>query len=73
MPRNIEIKARIDDIDALAATAATIGSNGPHHIAQDDTFFTCTTGRLKLRVFEDGMGELIYYSRADLQGPKESF
>ncbi|HWX01463.1 class IV adenylate cyclase [Collimonas sp.] len=73
MPRNIEIKAHVDSIEALAATAAAIGSDGPYHIAQDDTFFACATGRLKLRVFADGKGELIYYSRADQQGPKESF
>jgi predicted adenylyl cyclase CyaB len=73
MPRNIEIKARIDNIDALATKAAALGSDGPYYISQDDTFFACTTGRLKLRAFADGKGELIYYSRADLQGPKESF
>ncbi|AIY39917.1 Adenylate cyclase [Collimonas arenae] len=73
MPRNIEIKAHIDSIEALAAIAATIASDGPHLIDQDDTFFTCPAGRLKLRAFADGKGELIYYRRADLQGPKESF
>ncbi|MEO6921927.1 MAG: class IV adenylate cyclase [Collimonas sp.] len=73
MPRNIEIKARIDSIEALAAIAATITSDGPHHIGQDDTFFTCPAGRLKLRVYADGHGDLIYYRRADMSGPKESF
>ena len=73
MPRNIEIKARVDSIAALAANAAAIGSDGPYHIAQDDTFFRCASGRLKLRAFADGKGELIYYSRVDRQGPKESF
>ncbi|AMP03188.1 class IV adenylate cyclase [Collimonas pratensis] len=73
MPRNIEIKARVDSIEVLAASAAAIGSDGPYHIAQDDTFFSCASGRLKLRTFADGNGELIYYSRADQQGPKESF
>ncbi|PFH10517.1 putative adenylyl cyclase CyaB [Collimonas sp. PA-H2] len=73
MPRNIEIKARVDSIEALAAIATALGSDGPYHIEQNDTFFSCATGRLKLRSFTDGTGELIYYSRADLQGPKESF
>ncbi|AMP13000.1 class IV adenylate cyclase [Collimonas pratensis] len=73
MPRNIEIKARVDSIEVLAASAAAIGSDGPYHIAQDDTFFSCASGRLKLRTFADGNGELIYYSRADQQGPKVSF
>jgi len=39
MARNIEIKARIDSLDALAAKAATIATEGPIEIAQDDTFF----------------------------------
>ncbi|MGB7193694.1 MAG: class IV adenylate cyclase [Collimonas pratensis] len=73
MSRNIEIKARVDSIDVLAASAAAIGSDGPYHITQDDTFFSGASGRLKLRTFADGNGELIYYSRADQQGPKESF
>jgi predicted adenylyl cyclase CyaB len=42
-------------------------------IAQDDTFFACPNGRLKLRAFADGTGELIFYRRADQAGPKTSF
>ena len=53
--------------------AAPIADEGPIDIAQDDTFFTCPTGRLKLRTFADGHGELIYYRRDDQDGPKESF
>ncbi|MFY3597372.1 class IV adenylate cyclase, partial [Achromobacter xylosoxidans] len=45
----------------------------PVAIAQDDTFFACPDGRLKLRAFSDGTGELIFYRRADDTGPKESF
>ncbi len=73
MPRNVEIKARIDSVEALAARAAAIAETGPTIIAQDDSFFRCDTGRLKLRQFADGQGELIYYRRPDQQGPKESF
>jgi len=73
MPRNIEIKARIDSVAALAARAAAIATQGPVEIAQDDTFFRCETGRLKLRAFSATEGELIFYRRADAQGPKESF
>jgi adenylate cyclase class IV len=40
---------------------------------QDDTFFPCATGRLKLRDFQDGTGELIFYRRVNERGPKESF
>ncbi|HEY3288272.1 MAG TPA: class IV adenylate cyclase [Gemmatimonadaceae bacterium] len=73
MPRNVEIKARIASVDALTARAAAIADTGPVEIRQDDTFFPCDTGRLKLRQFADGTGELIFYQRADQGGPKESF
>ena len=73
MARNIEIKARIDDPVACAARAAALADHGPIVIEQDDTFFRCIGGRLKLRAFSDGTGELIYYRRADQRGPKECF
>ena len=73
MARNIEIKARVADMDALAARTAAIADGGPVEIPQDDTFFACAHGRLKLRVFEDGHGELIFYRRPDDGGPKVSF
>jgi len=73
MPRNIEIKARVDDMQALRTLVARIADEGPIAIAQDDTFFRCETGRLKLRSFSLSSGELIFYRRADRQGPKESF
>ena len=72
MPRNIEIKARVDDIEALEIAVAALAEQGPTEIEQDDTFFRCAAGRLKLRVFADGSGELIFYRRADSPGPKES-
>lgn len=73
MPRNIEIKARIESVAALAPKAAALATEGPFEIAQDDTFFRCESGRLKLRTFSVTEGELIFYRRADQQGPKESF
>ncbi len=73
MSRNIEIKAHIDSDEALTAKVAALSDEGPIEIAQDDTFFRCDSGRLKLRAFSDGTGELIYYRRANQGGPKESF
>lgn len=73
MARNVEIKARVESIDALRPAAARVADEGPIEISQDDTFFHCDTGRLKLRRFGDDSGELIYYRRADDSGPKESF
>ncbi len=73
MARNIEIKARIASVESLVPVAAAIADQGPVEIIQDDTFFTCASGRLKLRAFANGEGELIFYRRADQAGPKESF
>ena len=73
MARNVEIKARVEDLARLAAKVAAIADDGPTVILQDDTFFRCDSGRLKLRSFPDGSGELIFYRRANQEGPKESF
>lgn len=73
MPRNIEIKARIERIDDLLPKALAIADQGPVEIEQDDTFFRCDAGRLKLRTLSPSAGELIFYRRADQQGPRESF
>ena len=73
MARNIEIKAHIESVEAFLPKATAIASEGPIEIDQDDTFFTCENGRMKLRTFSEVKGELIFYRRANQQGPKESF
>lgn len=73
MKRNLEIKARIPGVSDLARKLAEIADSGPIEIIQDDTFFRCESGRLKLRQFSDHDGELIFYNREDGSGPKESF
>ena len=73
MSRNIEIKARIESVAILTPRVAALASEGPLEIAQDDTFFACDTGRLKLRAFSNDSGELIFYQRVNQTGPKESF
>jgi predicted adenylyl cyclase CyaB len=73
MPRNIEIKAHIESVQLLVPRVAAIADEGPFEIVQDDTFFSCENGRMKLRAFSKEEGELIFYRRADQQGPKESF
>jgi predicted adenylyl cyclase CyaB len=73
MPRNVEIKAKIDSVNSIAHLVEPIASEGPILIAQDDTFFWCESGRMKLRMFSKNKGELIYYQRANETGPKESF
>lgn len=73
MARNIEIKACVSDFAPIRLKAAKVASSPPVEILQDDTFFKCDKGRLKLRAFIDGTGILIFYRRPDAHGPKESF
>jgi predicted adenylyl cyclase CyaB len=73
MARNIEIKARIESISSVFSRAAGLADEGPSEIVQDDTFFPCPNGRLKLRAFSQDKGELIFYRRTGRKGPKESF
>ena len=73
MPANIEIKARLDSVDAVLPRARALADDEHAQlIHQDDTFFSVPHGRLKLRVFADGTGELIHDRRADTEGPKVS-
>jgi predicted adenylyl cyclase CyaB len=71
--RNIEIKARVLDLDLVERKVVALGCEGPKIIDQEDTFFPCRHGRLKLRTFSERSGELIFYERADQAGPKASF
>lgn len=70
--RNVEWKARARDLAAVESCAARLATGGPFDLEQDDTFFACPAGRLKLREFPSGRGELIFYERTDAAGPKLS-
>jgi len=72
MARNVEIKARAGNVAELTARVGRMATSGPEEIVQDDTFFHCPEGRLKLRAFSDGEGQLIFYKRPDTEGPKTS-
>jgi len=72
VPRNIEIKARIDSVEAVLPRARAIAGAEPLTIDQDDTFFNVPRGRLKLRQFADGSAELIHYDRPDTGEAKAS-
>ena len=72
MASNIEIKARVDDFDALRARTEVLSDQPLQIIPQEDTFFNTEKGRLKLRVLEPDLGYLIYYERPDQDGPKRS-
>lgn len=71
MKRNVEIKAAVTDLDAIEKKAARLADEGPVVLEQEDVFFFCPRGRLKLRRLT-GRAELIAYERPDAAGPKES-
>lgn len=72
MARNVELKAHIASVEAVLPRARALADGPEQRIEQDDTFFACAKGRVKLRDFGDGCGELIHYERADAEGPKLS-
>jgi len=72
MPANIEIKARVADFESLRKAADQLSDSGCQVISQEDTFFNCPGGRLKLRELSPQRGQLIYYQRQDIAGPKRS-
>jgi predicted adenylyl cyclase CyaB len=71
--RNVEIKARVGGLAAVREVVAGLADSGPMELEQEDTFFVCPRGRLKLRRFAGCVqAELIYYERPEAAGPKES-
>jgi adenylate cyclase class IV len=51
MKRNVEIKARVSDLAAVRQIVERLADSGPMELEQEDTFFACPRGRLKLRRF----------------------
>jgi len=74
MNRNVEIKARVSDVDKLLAKAKELSNSTGTVLNQEDTFFIVPHGRLKLRQIQEksSESELIFYDRADQAGPKLS-
>ena len=72
MATNIEIKARAGNPARLRERAERLSHTAAELLIQEDSFFCVPKGRLKLRVLGPGRGELIYYERMDLAGPKSS-
>jgi len=72
MATNIEIKARIQDLEKLKGLVEQLSDGPAVSIPQEDTFFPTPRGRLKLRCLSPEHGELIYYEREDASGPKPS-
>lgn len=72
MPRNVEIKARVHDFEALRQRAEALSDTPVQIIDQLDTFYITPRGRLKLRVLAPDRCELIQYARADDSTAKTS-
>ena len=72
MARNVEIKAHLSDYGDTARRARELSRSEPVIIEQEDIFFPCPSGRLKLRILGPERGELIFYQRPDQKGPKTS-
>ena len=72
MAINVEIKAKLSDYESVAKKAEELAGSEGELIHQHDVFFLTPQGRLKLRRFSSGMGQLIYYEREDKEGPKPS-
>jgi predicted adenylyl cyclase CyaB len=69
---NIEIKARVEDLNLLQSLVENLSDTQLEILQQEDIFFNVKNGRLKLRIFSADNGELIYYERSNSAGPEKS-
>jgi len=72
MASNIEIKAFDRNPEATETKARNLCGSQAALIPQRDIFFSCPSGRLKLRIFSEEKAELIFYQRQNEAGPKQS-
>jgi predicted adenylyl cyclase CyaB len=72
LAQNIELKCECLDPDAVLERALALGARDCGFVEQEDSFFPAPLGRLKLRDFGDGTGELIGYRRADADAARPS-
>jgi len=71
--RNIETKARVDDLDLVRERALTVAAQDRGAQHDTDTYFRVSNGRLKLRVSQGVPGgTLIAYQRPDRRGSRDS-
>ena len=49
MPRNVEIKAKVSDVDYLHKKAKELSKSSGVILEQEDVFYNTPNGRLKLR------------------------
>jgi predicted adenylyl cyclase CyaB len=72
VPANIEIKAYARNFEEIRRRAEALSDTSVEVIPQEDIFFNTEKGRLKLRVLALHLGQLIYYTRPNQDGPKRS-
>ena len=73
MSRNIEIKARVADLDAARAIALRLGAVPHADEEQTDRYYAVDGARrVKLRTIAGGRAELIDYQRAEASGVRAS-
>jgi predicted adenylyl cyclase CyaB len=72
MGSNIEIKARVHDPAGVEERVKPLATSRSEVLRQEDVFFNCPHGRLKMRVLFDDQAELIHYQRPDEPGPAQS-
>jgi len=70
--RNLELKARVDDLMRLRNIATKLGAAFGGKDRQIDTFYKVPEGRFKIRESSITGNELIAYSRRDKGGAMES-
>ena len=63
--RNLELKARLEDLARGEEIALAIGAKPGGDLYQLDTYFRVADGRLKLREDGRGGGELVFYRRPE--------
>jgi len=69
---NVEIKARVEDLDALRVRAERLATQRVGLDRQVDTYFRVPGGRLKLRESSLSGGQLVPYLRPDEPGARRS-
>jgi predicted adenylyl cyclase CyaB len=68
--KNIELKAKVENFRTLRELLKKAGATREGILLQEDVYFNCKKGRLKLRTINNKISELIYYKRPDKNGSK---
>ncbi|MDR2222861.1 MAG: class IV adenylate cyclase [Flavobacteriaceae bacterium] len=69
--KNVEFKAKAEDLSFFEDKLKAIGAHCEGSFKQADTYFNAKVGRLKLREYEE-YSSLIYYNRENVSSSKES-